>query len=149
VTKGCIGLAALVLALAGCGGGTLGADDAAKLHAAVAAVRTAADKGDQAGALKALAALQARVNATDGLPAADERTLKTGIARLRRRLGAGAATPAPATPGPASTPTQTPTPAATPSPTPSPTAAPPKAKGPPPGKGKDENKGKGRGKEKG
>ena len=144
MTKGCIGLAALVLALAGCGGGTLGADDAAKLHAAVAAVRTAADKGDQAGALKALDALQARVNATNGLPAADERTLKTGIGRLRRRLGAAAATPAPA-----STPTQTPTPAATPSPTPSPTAAPPKAKGPPPGKGKDENKGKGKGRGKG
>src|SRR3954453_1676048 len=100
------------LALVGCGGeGPVSADAAAKLHADVAAVRAANARGDAAAALKALAPLQAQVKAPQALPGGDERTLTTGIARLRRRLQAGTTTPA-------ATPSSTPTPS---TPTPSPT----------------------------
>ncbi|MEA2311081.1 MAG: hypothetical protein QOE28_1049 [Solirubrobacteraceae bacterium] len=121
------------LALAGCGGtpaGTLSGSDAARLHASVDAVRTAIAAGDGGAATIALDRLQQQVDVTRGLPAADARTLKTGISRLRRRIAA-----------PAPTPTPTPTPAAA-TPTPTPTPKPPPAP-PPPGKGKDHKTPKG------
>jgi hypothetical protein len=125
VAKWCIGIA-LAVGLAGCGGtaGALDGSAAGRLHAGVAAVRAAEAKGDHAGALAALDRLSTAVGASTGLPAGDERTLKTGISRLRRRLQAAQATPTPA-----------PAPAVTQTPTAIPTAAAPPPAPAKPGKG--------------
>src|SRR4051794_15303496 len=101
-------------ALGGCGGGeSLSAKSADRLHAQVAAVRDAAGKGDRAGALDALDAMERRVRglrAAGSLAAADADALRRGIGRARRRVRVEIAEPAPA---PTGTPTSTATATAT------------------------------------
>lgn len=120
------------VALGGCGGTTLSSSSADELHAQVAAVRDAAEKGDRAGALKALDGLEATVRdleAGGSLAQADADALRRGIGRARRRARAEIAEP---------TPEPTPAPAATPEPTATPAPAQPQGKPakPPKGKGK-------------
>ena len=119
-----------VVVVGGCGGEpTLSSDSADALHAQVAAVREAADKGDREAALEALDGLADQVRdleAGGSLAKADADALRRGIGRAKRRVRAEVAEPAPT-----ATATATPVPTATPEP---PQAKPPK-KGH--GKGKD------------
>ena len=124
------------VALGGCGGAepTLSQSTAEELHAEVAAVREAAEKGDRAAALEALDGMESEVRdllAGGSLAQADADALRRGIGRARRRVRAEVAEPEPAA---AATATATPTATATAEPT----AAPE-----PPGKAKG-NKGKGK-----
>jgi hypothetical protein len=139
-------LVAGALVVGGCGDDpTLPAKSAEDLHAQVAAVRTAVDEGDRAGALEALDGLQADVKdleAGGSLPEADADALRRGIGRARRRVRAEVE---------ATAPVAEPTEEATPEPTPEPTATPvpPEPEGDDgeeggePGTGNDEEKGKG------
>jgi|SRR5215216_1410864 len=126
-----VALAAVVLG--GCGGEPkLSAGAADELHAQVAAVREAAQEGDQAAALEALDGLAGKVRDLEGdgsLGETDAAALRRGIGRARRRVRAEVAAPTPA-------PTATATPTATPEP----------AQGEP-GEGKGKAKGQGKGKE--
>ena len=139
------------VALAGCGAEPqLSADAADDLRAGVEDVREAAGAGDRDGALRALEALEARVDrAEDGgrLAAAEAARLRRGIARARRRVQQEVAAPQP-TPEPAAEPTPepaaeaTPEPAAEPAPeAPSKGGKPDKGKGPKPGKGDHDDEG--------